>query len=215
MNACAVIPGLDVAGAIGAVVAGVRAAGLPALVVDDGSCDGTAGAASAAGATVVRHERNLGKGAALRSGVTWARARGHDAVVLLDGDGQHDPAEIPRLLAAARDAEVVIGCRLGDVRTMPWTRRLTNRTSSRFVSWVARRRVRDTQSGFRVMRGAALDLLPQRLDRYDLESEWLVRAGRRGLRIAEVPVRTIYGPPSRYRPLRDTLRIVAVVLRHL
>lgn len=215
MTPCAVIPAFRAAPWVGDVVRGVRATGLPCYVVDDGSPDDDAARAAAAGAVVLAHAVNRGKGAALRTGVRRARADGHDCVVALDADGQHDPASIPALLAAAADAELVIGCRRRDPRRMPWTRRCTNGSSSLLLSRICGRWLRDTQSGYRVYRGAALALVPPDHDRYDAESEWLVRIARAGLRIAEVPIETVYGPPSRYRAVRDTLLIARVILEYL
>jgi glycosyltransferase involved in cell wall biosynthesis len=200
---------------VAAVVRGVLALDLAVVVVDDGSDDDTGEHARAAGAPVLRHVENRGKGAALRTGMQWARARGHDTIVCLDADGQHDPAEIPRLLAAAENAELVIGARERDPSRMPWTRRCTNGTSSYLITKICGRPIADSQSGFRVLRGRALDLLPDHYNRYDTESEWLIRIAREKLRIAEVPIKTIYGPPSRYRAVMDTLLIARVIIRNL
>jgi glycosyltransferase involved in cell wall biosynthesis len=197
------------------VVRGVRAAGLRCYAVDDGSDDDTGACAASAGATLLVHPVNRGKGAALRTGVARARADGHDCVVALDADGQHDPASIPALLAAAAEADLVIGCRRRDPSRMPWTRRCTNGSSSFLLSRICGRRFADTQSGYRAYGPATLDLLPRHHDRYDAESEWLVRIARAGLRIAEVPIATLYGPPSRYRAVRDTLLIAAVIVEYL
>jgi len=215
MTACAVVPAYRAAPWVAQVVEGVRTAGLPCYVVDDGCPDGSGTVADAAGAVVLRHPQNRGKGAALRTGVRRARADGHDCVVALDADGQHDPASIPVLLQAATEAELVIGCRRRDPRRMPWTRRCTNGSSSLLLSRICGRALHDTQSGFRAYRGPALDLLPPDRDRYDAESEWLVRIARAGMRIVEVPIDTLYGPPSRYRAVRDTLLIAAVIVEHL
>src|SRR2546430_5504732 len=100
MAVLCVVPCYGAAGTVGGVVAGVRAQGLAVVVVDDGSTDDSRARAEAAGATVLRHPANHGKGAALQTGFAWAAAHGADAVVTLDADGQHDPAELPRLLAA-------------------------------------------------------------------------------------------------------------------
>lgn len=215
MNPCAVIPAWRAGEFVAAVVEGVLAQGIAVVVVDDGSDDHTGAAAAAAGAPVLRHAANRGKGAAIRTGMEWARARGHDTIIALDADGQHDPVEIPHLLAAAADAELVIGTRERDPSKMPWTRRCTNAISSHLIAKICGRPIGDSQSGYRVMRGAALDLLPGHYNRYDTESEWLIRIARAGLRIAEVPIKTIYGPPSRYRAVMDTLLILRVIVRNL
>ncbi len=216
MKPCVIIPAYCAGDHVAPVIAGVLAQGLALVVVDDGSTDDTATVAQAAGAPVLSHAANRGKGAALRTGLHWARERGYDTIVALDADGQHDPAEIPALLAAATDtdAALVIGTRDRDPCTMPWTRRCTNFISSSLVSWVCGMPITDSQSGYRVLRGRALDLLPDHYNRYDTESEWLIRIAREGLRIVEAPITTLYGPPSRYRAVMDTLLILRVIVRN-
>ena len=214
MRTACVIPALNEAERVAAVVAGCRRLNFPVYVVDDGSTDRTAAVAAEAGAVVVRHEANRGKGAALASGAERAAADGFEAVAFLDADGQHDPGELPALLAAAEaGADVVVGCRRLDEK-MPLVRRWTNRFTSWVLSRLAGRRLSDTQSGFRVVRLAAWKLARPESGRFAAESEMLVRAARAGLRISEVPVSTIYaGETSHVRPLRDTWRFFALVSR--
>jgi glycosyltransferase involved in cell wall biosynthesis len=185
--------------------------------VDDGSSDRTAEAAERSGAIGIRHLENLGKGGALKTGFARVLADGFDAVITLDADGQHDPSEIPRFLRASEGgAHVVVGCRMDDVSTMPWIRKWTNQATSAVLSRLAHVRIRDSQSGYRLIRAEVLQDLELVSNRYDLESEILVRAARRGFRIAEVPIRTIYaGGPSSIRPGVDALRFVRLVLRLL
>lgn len=215
MKVACVIPAYNAADAVAAVVAGCRAQGLPVYVVDDGSADETAARARAAGAAVVSHPANQGKGRALASGAAAAAADGCQAVVFLDADGQHDPAELPALLAAGRDgADVVVGCRRLDAADMPRIRRLTNRFMSWTLSRLAGRRLADSQSGYRLVRLSAWERARPRRPGFAAESEFLVQAARAGLRIAEVPVSAIYGDErSHIRPVRDTLRFLALVLR--
>jgi glycosyltransferase involved in cell wall biosynthesis len=197
----------------------VRRAGehVPCLVVDDGSPDATAEAARQAGAEVVSHEVNRGKGAALKTGFAWARERGYHGAVTLDGDGQHDPASIPAFVAAAADgADVVVGRRADWAEHgMPWIRRATNRVTSWWVSRLAGCRVTDSQCGYRYISVKAwFDALPA-TDSYDAESEILIRAGRLGYNVREVPVPTIYaGEVSKIKPVAETLRFVRLVLRY-
>ncbi|MBI3096655.1 MAG: glycosyltransferase family 2 protein [Planctomycetes bacterium] len=215
MKVCAIVPAFDEAGRIGSVVVGLRRHVAQVVVVDDGSGDRSAEEAAAAGATVLRHDRNRGKGAALRTGVEFALQDGFDAVLTCDGDGQHDPRDVPHLLAGAlaSDADIVLGTRTLNVDTVPLTRRFTNRASSRLVSLIARRTVRDSQCGFRLLRTRMLRRVPIRGDRYDAESDLLLAALRRGHSLHEVPVRTIYGVASKFRPVSDTWRILKVLLR--
>ena len=211
------IPVYNEAATIGRVVAGAIQHG-DVLVVDDGSTDGTAEAAAAAGADVVRLGRQGGKGAALRRGFDEARERGADRIVTMDGDGQHDPADIPRLLSAAarRPDALVVGGRLGavgDGRTpgLPAGRVAAMRVAGFFINWLTEVSLADTQSGFRVYPAAlARDVAPRR-GGFVLESEVLVRAAARGWPLVEVPARAIHFAErqSRFRPVRDGLAVGA------
>src|SRR5207247_10007276 len=122
-------------------------------------------------------------------------ALGYDGVVTLDADGQHDPAEIPELVAKAREtgADIVIGSRMRDVRGMPWLRVAVNRIMSWLISLLAGRRIEDSQSGYRLHRARVLRAVRLVTDRYETETEILIKAGRRGFRCSFCPVRTICG----------------------
>jgi glycosyltransferase involved in cell wall biosynthesis len=213
---CALIPAHNESRHIDAVVRGVAASGIPALVVDDCSADDTAARARAAGAEVVSHPDNRGKGGALATGFGWARDRGFEAVICLDGDGQHDPAEIGRFVAAAARgaSDIVVGSRMRNAPNMPFVRKLTNWFMSGVLSALARHTLTDTQSGYRLIRTAAWFRLGLSTSRFDAESEMLVVACRSGMRVVEVPIRTIYGDElSHMRPVRDTLRWLRLLWR--
>lgn len=191
---------------------------VPVIVVDDGSGDDSADRAERAGAEVIRFERNQGKSAALERGFAHAVASGADAAVTLDGDGQHRPEEIPLFMGAALDgADVVVGTRMTDVRDMPTVRLWTNWTTSRIVSWLARARLTDSQSGYRLFRSEVLRTVKVTADRFAGESEVLILASRRGFRIAEVPVSTIYfgTEDSKIDPFWDTINFFKLVSRYL
>lgn len=212
----AIIPAFREGGRVGGVVRRLRAVLPEVLVVDDGSPDATAREAREAGARVIVHDRNRGKGGALRTGFAWALASGADPVLTLDADGQHIPEEAPRLLACAEatGADVVVGARRMDPREMPFVRRWTNRTMSAVLSMAAGCRLGDTQSGFRLFRAKVLRGVSVTTEGFDLESEILVRAARRGFRIRETEVSTVYGDEkSKIRPVKDTLRFLALLGR--
>jgi glycosyltransferase involved in cell wall biosynthesis len=202
---------------IGAVVEAARVH-LPVIVIDDGSTDDTADAAEAAGSTVIRQLPNAGKGAALRTGFGHALERGCAAVVTLDADGQHDPAEIPSFVDAfrARRPELVIGRRAFD--EMPAVRRLSNTLGGLTLSAALGRNVPDNQSGFRligrVLMGAMLE---SDESGFEFEVEMIARAIALGLPIEWVPIRTIYaGEPSHIEPwrhLREFLRMTVKARR--
>jgi len=158
MRAAAVIPAFNEAVSIAAVVAGVRPFVDRVIVIDDGSRDETAGLARAAGAEVIAHAANLGKGQAVRTGLARVFGGGFSHVLLLDGDMQHLPPEAASLLAEAErsGAEIVLGERRFDRERMPASRYHANRIGSRVLSWFVGVPVQDTQCGFqRVPRGRA------------------------------------------------------------
>jgi glycosyltransferase involved in cell wall biosynthesis len=197
----ALIPGYQEGPRIAAVVEGARAF-LSVVVVDDGSTDDTAPQAEVAGATVLVQRPNAGKGAALRSGFRHALDQGAAAVVTLDADGQHDPAEIPRFLAAfeANHPELVIGRR--DFGSMPPVRRLSNTLGGWVFSAAVGRRVADNQSGYRLIgRRLMTALLDSEESGFAFEVEMIARCIALGLPMSEVPIRTIYaGEPSHIKP---------------
>lgn len=216
MKTVAVIPAYNESAHIAEVVSGCRGHGLDVIVVNDCSTDETASAAEAAGARVVSHETNRGKGAGLETGRAAAREAGFESMLTLDGDGQHSPDDVPAILAAAEetDADMVIGTRMGDISTMPFVRRCTNRFMSWFITKLARTRVTDSQSGFRLIKLVLFDEIKVASEHFDAESEIIIKAGRAGKRIVEVPVRTIYGDErSKIRPVRDTVRFIRLVIR--
>lgn len=212
----AVVPAYNEAGRISPVIAALRRLRLPVLVVDDGSRDDTARVASAAGATVHR-QPNGGKGKAILAGCRWAVAHGYQAVLLLDGDGQHDPAEAIGLVRAWRaGADLVIGSRTRCTRQQPLHRKWFNRLSSLLVTLAAGQRVVDSQSGFRLTDPRLLLRLPFSGCRYDLETEMCVLAARAGHRVVETPITAIYNDKkSGVHPVYDTARFFRAVLRSL
>ena len=187
-----VIPAFNEAATIGRVVAGALAHG-PVIVVDDGSTDATAELAQAAGAEAIRHARRLGKGQAIRTGLAAASIRGAGSVVTLDGDGQHDPADIVRLLAPIRDgrADAVQGARhLADPgRARPTLRMLGQRGLAVLLSRLTRRTVTDPTSGFWAFGPRAVAILGDHHPTGYPEPELLLFLHRNGLRTVEIPVR--------------------------
>ena len=220
MRVAAVIPAFNEARSIGDVVTGVRGAVDRVVVVDDGSSDGTAERARAAGAEVMVHAANRGKGTAVRTGLARVFEGDFTHVLLLDADMQHLPQEAAALIAEAgrSGADVVVGERRFDRARMPAARYHANRIGSRALSWFVGAAVQDTQCGFRIFRVDALRPLTLTASGYEIETEMLIKVRRRGGRVAGVPVTAVYaGQRSKLRPIPDTTRtcFLAVYYRFL
>jgi glycosyltransferase involved in cell wall biosynthesis len=219
MRVLAVVPAYQAERSVGAVVRGLRAelGDAPVIVVDDGSSDGTATEAEQAGAIVVRHAENRGKGAALVSGFERALELGADAAVTVDADGQHPPEEARRVAeeAAPRSA-LVLGVRDLVAAAAPRANRFSNAFSNRFLSWFGGRRLLDTQCGLRRYPLPEACALGAHSPGYAFEAEVLLRAARGGWEIAQIPVRVLYPPGrervSHFHAVRDPARIVYRVL---
>ena len=217
MRFAALIPALDASGTIDSVVRGVLEHLPEVVVVDDGSGDETAATAARAGADVIRHAVNRGKGSALITGLRHLAARGVTHVLTIDADGQHLPGEIPVLLGASYDAPgaVVIGARRIESE-IARIKRFGNEFANVWV-WIASgQRFQDTQSGFRVYPVAPVLDLGLTGTRFEMETEVVIRAVRAGVEVRQVPVRVHYPPPevrvSHYEPFRDTVRIIEMVV---
>lgn len=208
-NCAAVIPCFNESAAVSTLVRAVRRHLPSVIVVDDGSTDDTMILARAAGALVLNHGRNRGKGAALKTGLSHALRRGCEWAVTLDGDGQHAPEDLPALLRCAKQtgALLAVGNRMPEARKMPWLRRQVNRWMSRKLSERAGRHLPDTQSGFRLIHlpsWAALSLTTQH---FEVESEMLVAFLAAGHPVAFVPIQVVRRRrQSHIRPVTDSLR---------
>lgn len=179
------------------------------VVVDDGSPDNTLHAAQDAGAVVLVHRVNQGKGSALRTGFCYAREQGLEFVLTMDGDGQHSAEDIPAFLElfAQGTFQVLVGNRMQDPKAMPITRRIANRVMSTVLSRKMGQRVPDSQNGFRLYRTDMIPQLPETDNRFAAESEILLMLARLNVIIGSVPVRCIYGnEKSKINPFRDTFR---------
>lgn len=210
---CVLIPCLNEEAAIRGVVESVLALGLPVLVIDDGSDDGTPEILASLPVTTLRHPQRLGKGEALRHGFREALRRGYEAVLTMDGDGQHLASDIPSIVAAAalHPGHLVIGARLLDKEQQPKARRRANAFADWGISWACAQPVADTQSGQRWYPRAALDLADLTAQNFVFEAAILIAASRDlGMGVVSVPIASRYPPdarPSHLRPVRDTLRI--------
>jgi glycosyltransferase involved in cell wall biosynthesis len=209
VNCAAVIPCFNEEKTIAALVSSLLKQVSFVIVVDDGSTDGTAHNAENAGAVVVRHGRNRGKGAALQTGLSHLLKLGFDWAITLDGDGQHDSAQLPTFLRCAEEtgASLVIGNRMHEAQAMPWVRRYVNRWMSRKLSQAAGRRLPDTQSGFRLLHLQTWASLALSAQHFEVESEMLMAFLAARHCVEFVPIRVIAsGRKSRIHPFTDTVR---------
>jgi uncharacterized protein (DUF2062 family) len=221
-NPVAVAPTFNNARTLGVVVDGVLDLGLPLLVVNDGSTDETPGVLAARkGITVLTHSRNCGKAAALRSAFSAAMEMGFTHAVTLDTDGQHDPAEIPRLLGQARQSpqSLVLGLRDESAPGYPGKSRLGRRVSNLFIRMESGVRVEDSQCGMRVYPLGLVRAVKTYAGRFGFETEIVTRAAWAGCEIVEVPVACRYLPPgervSHLRPWLDSFRAAGMHARLL
>jgi glycosyltransferase involved in cell wall biosynthesis len=218
MKACVVIPTYNEARTISVLVKQIRKQGLDALVIDDGSSDNSGQIARDNGALLLKNEQNLGKGASLIKGFDWALKNSYDAVITMDGDGQHLPEEIPDFIQAAqdRDKDIIIGNRMSQRRNMPLVRVWTNKFMSWIISKVTKQKIPDSQCGFRLIKKEVLARLHLVTSKYEIESEILIKASRLGFKIASVPIKSVYvGERSHINPFIDTLRFIKFIHKEL
>ena len=226
MRVAIVIPAYNEAATLHDVASRALSYGDPVIVIDDGSTDATAASVTGLPVTLLRHARNAGKATSLWDGFEVALAARADLVVTLDGDGQHRPEDVPRLVAAAQQFphRIVIGARIGGRERAPRGRRMANGVADFFVSWAAGHAIADSQSGERAYPAALLRAVMTkdavRHDRaasFTLESELLIVGARMGYETIAVPVASIYlsNRASHFRPVRDIARIGGMLLRRL
>jgi glycosyltransferase involved in cell wall biosynthesis len=212
------------------------------IVVDDGSFDQTFENAKGAGVAVLKHDSNEGKGEALKTGFRYALEKNYHSVITIDADLQHDPESIPDFILKTEDHSlldsktklpphpipfpygervisstgIIIGTRKRNLKIMPFARWLTNNLSSVIVSVLSGQSIRDSQSGYRLISAQVLKKVRLESKKYDLEPEILIKASRKGFRIVEVPIRTIYtGGKSFINPFVDTGRFIKLMWRSL
>ena len=218
LKVCVLIPAYNEAKHVGAVVREVLEYCPDVVVIDDGSPDETDRVAAEAGATVLEHVHNQGKGAALQTGFDYARANGYDLAITLDADGQHAPSDIPAFLQAYErtHSPVLVGNRMGNVADMPWNRRFVNRFMSDLLSRVMGQYVPDSQCGYRLYHRSAFPegLYDAHSRRFAAESEILLRLALQGRKIGAVAIQTIYGDEkSKVNPFFDTIRFFRMLHR--
>lgn len=219
MTLLIVVPAFNLADAIAPVVREIRqiVPRATVLVVDDGSADRTAEEAKTDDTVrVIRHDVNRGKGAALRTGFDLAIREGFDAVVTLDGDGQHPPSAIPDLVRRQEEtgADLIVGARTRRHTKMPLHRRLSNKITSGMASRMAGCDLPDSQSGYRLIRTALLEKVRLTTSHYETETELLIKAARGGFTIDSAAIPTVYADEtSHIHLIRDTIRFLRLMKR--
>ena len=225
-RSCVVIPALNESLRIREVVEGALAECPNVLVIDDGSDDGTSDCVADLPIMLLRHPVRQGKGASLREGFAEALRRGFDAVLTMDGDGQHMAADIPRLLdaAARHPGALILGSRLRKRAQQPLHRRVANEFGDWGISWGCGYRIADTQSGQRYYPAAVCALADVPGEDFVFEAQILMSAAQQlGVRCVSVPIESRYQGPgaaqqfrkSHFRPLRDLWRITSHVTRQI
>jgi glycosyltransferase involved in cell wall biosynthesis len=217
LRVCGLIAAFNEEATIVSVLNGARPFVAEIVVVDDGSGDRTGALAREAGARLIRHRANEGKGVAVRTGLSCVLREDFTHVLFMDGDLQHDPADIRLLIDKAREGvgDFVVAERVFDRATMPRARYYANTIGSRVMSRLTATSIRDSQSGFRLIRSDLLRGLTLTARRYEIEAEILVKLARRGARIERVAVASKYGSArSKMRPIRDVFRICMLTMRY-
>ena len=186
------------------------------IIVNDGSTDNTVELLDNLGVRYISFPQNRGKGAALSAGFDYAIQHGYRSVLTLDADLQHLPEEIPAFFAADNGRCLIIGTRRMNLKVMPFARWLTNNLTSMIISVFSATRVRDSQSGFRLIPTSVLRAISLRSERYDFESEMLFQAGVLDCEVREVAIKTVYGESQSYiNPFKDTLRFIHLIWKRI
>ena len=211
-----IVPAYNAEPTLENVVKGVRRTLPKAMIigVDDGSTDGSGTLLKTVADETIEFPQNRGKGAALRAGFDAALKHGAAAVLTIDSDGQHDPAFATAIVGALDRADIVIGTRDLSGKAVPKHRRIANMISSAATRAVSGGKVRDSQSGYRAMKADVLRKVHAVGDRYEFETDFIIRAARAGFTTVNVPISTIYGSPSYFREFRDAWLVIKVLWRH-
>jgi glycosyltransferase involved in cell wall biosynthesis len=218
MALCVLIPAYNESQEIGQVIEAIKAKGFDVIVVDDGSTDNCGAIAKEKGAVVLRNHHRCGKGLSLREGFKHVLKGPYAGVITMDADGQHDPADLDRFLAKQEQdpVSVITGNRMVNSQNMPRLRYWTNRLMSFLISSICKQHIPDTQCGYRYIHRQVLEQLKITCNDFEIETEVLVKASKKGYKIHSVPVKTIYrDEKSKIRPFKDTIRFFVYLIREL
>ncbi|MFA5389725.1 MAG: glycosyltransferase family 2 protein [Candidatus Omnitrophota bacterium] len=214
-NIFIVIPTYNEAKTIGSITGELSGKGFRVVVVDDGSRDRTIVEANKAGAELIVYSKNAGKGRCIREGLEHALLNNCGAAITMDGDGQHSLADIDKFVEEYErsGADLILGNRLHDPKKMPFIRRFTNRLMSFVISLLITQRVDDSQCGYRMISRNAMEKMKLNTVKYEIESEMIMEAKRRGLKMSSINIDSIYeGEISQINPFLDTLRFIKFII---
>lgn len=216
---CVVIPCYNVAYVLDDILAQLKFEPVDVVVIDDGSTDATSEIALKYKVKVIKNNRNLGKGTSLRKGFDYALSQGYEAIIAMDGDGQHLSSDISNFLkieSVRPDADMIVGNRMRHPIGMPRVRRLTNIFMSGLISWICGRSISDTQNGFRLIRSRLLGKLELNSNKFEIETEIIIKAAACGAKIISIPIASVYkNHPSKISPLLDTFRFIRFILPYI
>jgi glycosyltransferase involved in cell wall biosynthesis len=215
MKMLAIMPCYNAGSLVADAIADVKRFHKDILVIDDGSTDNSFDyIRRAKGIKIIRHRQNKGKGAALKTGFNYAIKKGYKVVITIDADGQHKASDIPKFLAKAEKYDLIVGSRMHNVRNMPLRRIIANSISSFVVSLRCRQKISDSQSGYRLIKTDVIKNIKLDLTGYQMETEMLIKAAKKGYKIGFVPIKTIYGKEvSHINPFTITWRFIKVIFK--
>lgn len=211
---CILIPVYNCYDALAKLLPQVLSYSLPVCVIDDGSTLIPEWIRSQT-ITLITHESNRGKGAALKTGFAWALQQGYDGVITMDGDAQHDPGDLINFIHTATEYDVVVGKRDFTDPRMPAHRKFSNTVTSKMLTRLLHTPILDAQCGYRCISSNVLNAITLETDKYDMENELLIKAVRKGFRIGFVPIHTIYNDSaSHIHGFRDTYRFLRAIVKY-
>ena len=216
MKGCVLIPTFNESKIIYDLVVKIKRQGLDVLVVDDGSRDRTEALAQKAGAQVISHSKNMGKGTSLRTGFQKVIKDNYDFIITMDGDGQHRPEDLENFIQnfSAHNTDIIVGNRMDEPKNMPFHRWITNKVMSMIISSICKVYIPDTQCGYRLIKIPVLKDIVFSTSNYEIESELLIQASKKHYKISSVPIKTVYeGQDSQINPVVDTIRFFRFILK--
>lgn len=217
MKIWVVIPAYNEAASLAGILYRLKEKGLSVLVIDDGSIDETNKLAKSKADLVIKNDKNLGKGMSLNEGIRYLiENEKFDYVVTMDADGQHAPDDIDAFLEEAKKGEnFVVGNRMSNHSGMPWVRVIVNKLMSKIISKIVKQNIPDTQCGFRLIRKEVLEKMIIKTNKFEVETELIIKAARLGFFIKSIPIKSIYfkGLHSRINPFVDTIRFWRFIFR--